>query len=213
MRWMIGCSAIVTLIAAMGWSLSVNGQQRVTNRANVEPHALIWSDRPGEPLFVEDPGSDGSDAGLTYKDKEFTVSLLQPLSFNRAGGYFVWWVRLEKESGVRMVCFWPASDRRYKSTGLTGEVEDLGKLKLLRTATGAAILFTVAGDGQLRPVSVTNPAGHRLLIDYTATGLIQKIRDEGARESSPEYDGERIRALVQIWYRDGAKYLTMAQLR
>jgi hypothetical protein len=111
-----------------------------------------------------------------------------------------------------MACFWRTGEKRYKATALAAEIEDLGKLKLLRTKSGSSVLFAIAGDGQLRAVSLTNPSEHRLLIDYTATGLIEKIHDDRSRESRPEYDGERIRALVQTWYRDGTKYLTMAKL-
>jgi hypothetical protein len=194
--------------------ISVVGQQRATNRADAGQHDLLWNDRAGESLFVQDLANDaGSDGGLIYKDRNFSVSLSQPLSFDHAAGYYVWWVRIENQPGLRMICFWPAGQARYKAAAMSGEIEDLGKLKLLRTGSGSMFLFALAGDGQMRPVSLTNAGGHRLLIDYTATGLIESIRDETARESKPEYDGGRIRAVVQTWYRDGAKYITMANFR
>lgn len=205
-------SLIIMLASAL---LSIYGQERVRVGTGRDQHNLVWNERPGDSLFLEDERTvtgEPSD-GLIYKDKDFAVSLSQPMSFDRAGAYFVWWVRLEKEPGLRMVCFRRvAGTQRYLAASL-GELEDLGKLKLVRARSGARLLFAVAGDGQLRIVSITNASGQRLLIDYTAAGQIENLRDGVAREAKPEYDGQQVRAVLLTWYKDGSKYLTMSKLK
>jgi hypothetical protein len=60
---------------------------------------------------------------------------------------------------------------------------------------------------------VTNAAQRQLLIEYTAAGRVERIRDDLAREATPQYEGEQVQRLTQTWFEHGNKFLTAAILK
>lgn len=189
-------------------------QQRVSSR-DADREVLVWNQRPSEPLFVtsRSESQTGAGMGLWYRDRGFSVSLLQPLFFSNTGGYFVWWVALHNQPGLRMICFRPDTNKQFGAGDIGANLQDLGDLKLIKTGSGSRFLFAVAGDGQLRLVSATNAAEKHLSIDYTAAGQVERIRDDFEREATPQYEGEQVRRLFQTWVEHGNRYLTAAALK
>src|SRR4029077_20258177 len=96
-----------------------------------------------------------------------------------------------------------AKDKQFSAADMVADLQDLGELKLIKTGSGSRFLFAVAGDGQLRLVSATNAAEKHLFIDYTATGQVERIRDDFGRDATPQYEGEQVRRIVQTWTEHG----------
>ena len=194
---------------------SAQAQQQRVSWGDADREVLVWNQRPGEPLFVTSRFATQTNAGmgLVHRDRGFSVSLLQPLSYSTAGGYFVWWVTVDNQPGLRMIRFRRDADKQFRASDIVADLQDLGELKLIKTSSGSRFLFAVAGDGQLRLVSATNAAEKHLSIDYTATGQVERIRDDFGREATPQYEGEQVRRLVQTWIENGNRYLTAAVLK
>jgi YD repeat-containing protein len=203
--------ALIVLVLANG----TYGQQLRVNSNDSDRSILVWNRYPSAPLFVAQKGEAQIDPGLglIYPERGFSVSLLQPLSFSSASGYFVWWVTLENQPGQRMICFSRQSNGHFRAAAIAAELQDLGELKLIKVDGGSKFLFTLAGDGQLRLVSVTNAAQRQLFVEYTAAGQVERIRDDLAREATPQYEGEQVRQLTQTWFEHGNKFLTAAILK
>jgi YD repeat-containing protein len=191
------------------------GQQLRASSNDSDRSVLVWNRYPSEPLFVRDKQAALTSAGigLIYPERGFSVSLLQPLSFSSVSGYFVWWVTLDNQPGQRMICFSRQANGQFRASGIAAELQDMGELKLIKVDGGSKFLFTAAGDGQLRLVSVTNAAQRQLLIEYTAAGRVERIRDDLAREATPQYEGEQVQRLTQTWFEHGNKFLTAAILK
>jgi hypothetical protein len=203
--------AAIIFVVANG----VHAQQQRVSWGDTDREVLIWNQRPSEAMFVTSRFETQTDGGmgLLYRDRGFSVSLLQPLSFSSTGGYFVWWVTLDHQPGLRMICFRRDTDKQFGATDIGANLQDLGELKLIKTGSGARFLFAVAGDGQLRLVSATNAAEKHLFIDYTAAGQVERIRDDFGREATLQYEGGQVRRLMQTWVEHGNKYLTAAVLK
>jgi hypothetical protein len=203
---------LVSIIFAV--ANGVNAQQQRASWGAADRDVLVWNQRSSEPLFVtsrfETQANTGM--GLLYRDRNFSVSLLQPLSFSSSSGYFVWWVTLDHQPGLRMICFRRSADKQFVATDIGANLQDLGDLKLVKTVSGSRFLFAVAGDGQLRLVSATNADEKHLFIDYTAAGQVERIRDDFGRDATPQYEGEQVRRIIQTWVEHGNKYLAAAAL-
>jgi hypothetical protein len=193
----------------------VHAQQQRARWGDADREVLVWNQRPSEPLFVTSrfEAQTSAGMGLVYRDRGFSVSLLQPLFLSSTGGYFVWWVTLDNQPGLRMICFRRDTDKLFRASDIGASLQDLGDLKLIKTGGGSRFLFAVAGDGQLRLVSATNAAEKHLSIDYTAVGQVERIRDDFGREATPQYEGEQVRRLFQTWIEHGNRYLTVAALK
>ena len=202
---------VVTVLMAV----TASAQQQRVSWGDADHEVLIWNQRSNEPLFVKSRLQDRSNAGLglIHRERGFTVSLLQPLAFSSTGGYFVWWVSLANQTGERMICFRREPDGKFHASGISAQLQDLGELKQIRIEGGSTYLFTAAGDGRLRLVSLTSVAQEHLFIDYDSSGQVERIRDEFSREATPQYDGEQLRRLTQIWVDHGNRYLTAAILK
>ena len=203
----------LVVIAVM--AVAVNAQQQRAIWGNADREVLVWNQRANEPLFVTSRLQDRNNAGLglVQRERGFSVSLLQPLAFSSAGGYFVWWVRLENQVGERMICFRRGAEGKFYASGISAQLQDLGELKQIKIEGGSTYLFTAAGDGQLRLVSLTSVASQHLFIDYDPAGQVERIRDDLAREATPQYNGEHVSRLTQIWVDHGNRYLTAAILK
>jgi hypothetical protein len=193
----------------------VQAQQQRAGWGDTDREVLVWNQRPSEPLFVTSrfETQTNTGMGLLYRDRGFSVSLLQPLFLSNNGAYFVWWVTLDNQPGLRMVCFRRDTDRQFRAVEIGATLQDLGELKLIKSGSGSRFLFAAAGDGQLRLVSATNAAEKHLFFDYTATGQMEHIRDDFGRDATPQYEGEQVRRLIQTWIDHGNKYLTAAALK
>src|SRR3954462_272527 len=123
--------SLITLALMSIVATATYPQQQRANSGNVGSEVLVWNQHPNEPLFVTTRLQNQTDGGLglVYRERDFSVSLLQPLSFSTAGGYFVWWVTLKNQSGERMLCFQRDSDKVFRASGLVAELQDLGELK------------------------------------------------------------------------------------
>jgi hypothetical protein len=64
---------------------------------------------------------------------------------------------------------------------------------------GTRFLFAQVGDGEWHCVSIHDPAGSYVLIDYRADGLIERLRDSLSRTAVPRYDEGRMVSLTQTW--------------
>lgn len=190
----------------IGFAGVVHPQQSET--AGVAIHGdLVWNQRSGAALFV--PGRVRSDAesGLEFfhHDGGFSVSLSQPLLFSAEGGYFAWWVILDNQPGQRMIRFKRDTGHEFHAEGLAADLQDFGEFKRIKTVEGCSFLFVGTGDGQWRLVELTNGHQQHLLIDYAASGRIERIRDDVAREATLQYKGDEIRQVIQTWLRNGNK--------
>ena len=187
----------------IGFAGGVRAQQSET--AGVANHGdLVWNQLSGAALFVHGRVRSDTESGLElfHHDRGFSVSLLQPLLFSAKGGYFAWWVILDNQPGQRMIRFLRDADQQFHADGLAAVLQDLGEFKLIKTDDGCSFLFVLAGDGQWRLVELTNSHRQHLLIDYAASGRIERIRDDFTGEATPQYEGEEIRQVMQTWLRN-----------
>ncbi len=205
------CLMLTVMVAAV----DVGAQRQTASWSNADRQVLVWNQRSNEPLFVKSTLQSEINPGLNlvFRERDFSVSLLQPLSFSTATGYFVWWVTLENQTGLTMICFRRDSEKQFHASRIIADLQDLGELKQIKTSNGSSFLFAVAGDGELRLVSATTATSQHLFIDYTSTGQVERIRDDFARDAIPQYEGEQVRRLTQTWVDHGNKYLTAAILK
>lgn len=160
---------------------------------NLKSHEAPFQLLPGQ-LRSEFPGQ------LVYPGGDFGFPLLQVLSFDAECDCYSLMVSRQRRGPTEIVHFWRARTGFYRTaTGPYLELEHLDSLKAVTILSGTRFLFAQVGDGEWRCVSVHDPSGSYLMVDYRADGLIDRLRDSFARTAVPVYDGSRLRSLTQTW--------------
>ena len=110
-------------------------------------------------------------------------------------------IPVTKESAtLRVVQLWRVTAGFYRSqNGPYLELEDFGPLTVVTALDGTRYLFAEVGTGERLCASIHTLAGNYLLIDYTAEGLISRMRDSSSRTVVPGYQEDRIVSLTQTW--------------
>lgn len=207
------------LIAVL--SLVVLHSQTMPARADVVPvdsrnatgvTALSWNKANHEAPFLPLPGElhSGLAAQLVYPSGDFAFPLLQPLYHDSRCDCYTMTVSMRASGALRIVQLWRAPLGFYRTAnGPYLELEDSDSLKVLTALNGTRFLFTEVGDGEWRCVSIHDPLGSYLLIDYRADGLISRLRDSLSRTAVPTYNEGRMVSLTQTWTtRSGQRALT-----
>jgi hypothetical protein len=140
------------------------------------------------------------DARLMYPSGNLGFSLLEPLNHDARCDCYRLTVRLLDTTASQIAHFWRVPRGFYRTVnGPYLELEEFDSLKAITAMNGARLLFAEVGDGQWRCVSIHEPSGNYLLIDYRADGLIERLRDSHARTVVPTYDNGRLVSLTQSW--------------
>jgi hypothetical protein len=171
-------------------------------RCQAVPTALPWnvSDRNLALLKVPDVVHGDLNDLLLYPTPEFSLPLLQPLTFSAECDCYSLTVRMHNTQRLRVLQLWRTAAGFYRSqNGVYVELEEFGPLKAITGLSGTRYLFTEVGQAEHRCVSVHTLAGNYLLVDYTAAGLISQLRDSYSRTIVPTYQGARTIALTQTW--------------
>jgi len=136
---------------------------------------------------------------IVYPSGDFAFPLLQFLSYDSECDCYSLIVSTRGRSS-EIVHFWRTATGFYRTAnGPYLELENLDSLKAVTALNGTRFLFAQVGDGEWRCVSIHDPAGTYLLVDYRADGLIDRLRDSFSRTAMPTYNGSRLQSLTQTW--------------
>ena len=162
---------------------------------------LSWNMAHHEAPFLPLTRKAGSNfAGqMLYPSGDFAFPFLQSLSYDSDCDCHS--LIVSKRPGVlEVVHFWRARSDFYRTAnGPYLELENVDSLKAVTALNGTRFLFAQVGDGEWRCVSIHDPAGSYVLIDYRADGLIERLRDSLSRTAVPEYEEGRMVSLTQTW--------------
>ncbi len=164
--------------------------------------ALAWNKTKHEAPFLIVPNARHSELApqLVYPGGDFSFPLLQSLYHDSPTDCYTLIVSLRRTSALRMVQLWRAPLGFYRSSnGPYFELENSDSLKAVTALNGTRFLFAEVGDGEWHCVSIHDPTGNYLLIDYGADGLISRVRDSLSRTAIPAYNDGRLISLTQTW--------------
>ncbi|HXM35387.1 MAG TPA: hypothetical protein VN920_09390 [Pyrinomonadaceae bacterium] len=137
---------------------------------------------------------------LAYPAREFAFPISQPLSYNTDCDCYSLTVVTNASRTLRVLQLWRAPAGFYRSqNGPYVELEDFGPLTAITALDGTRYLFAEVRQGERYCVSIHTLSGNYLLIDYTAEGLINRLRDSSSRTIVPAYKDSRIVSLTQTW--------------
>lgn len=174
------------------------GYDRTAPRAN----KLSWNlnNRNLPLLGVTDMVRGDPNDLLAYPAAEFSFPILQPLSFSSDCDCYSMTVVPKESFALRVLQLWRAPAGFYRSqNGPYLELEDFGPLTAVTALDGTRYLFAEVGTGERRCASIHTQTGNYLMIDYTAEGLISRLRDSSSRTIVPGYKEGRIVSLIQTW--------------
>jgi hypothetical protein len=137
---------------------------------------------------------------LAFPAAEFSFPISQPLAYSTNCDCYSMTVVTKGSSTLRVVQLWRVTAGFYRSqNGPYLELEDFGPLTSVTALDGTRYLFAEVGTGERRCASIHTQTGNHLLIDYTAEGLIRRLRDSSSRTVIPGYKEGRIVSLNQTW--------------
>lgn len=137
---------------------------------------------------------------LAYPAAEFAFPLWQPLSYDSRCDCYSLTVVPKASRTLRVLQLWRTPAGFYRSqNGPYLELEDFGPLLAVTALDGARYLFAEVGQGERQCVSIHTLSGNYLLIDYTAEGLISRLRDSSSRTIVPSYREGHLVSLAQTW--------------
>ncbi|MCU1266392.1 MAG: repeat-associated core domain [Acidobacteria bacterium] len=183
-------------------NLSARTTGAVNDAEVVGPSALSWNMTNHEAPFQRLlDGTHSEFAGqIVYPSGDFAFPLLQSLSYYSECNCYSLMVSTREQSPLEMVHFWRARSGFYRTAnGPYLELENFDSLKAVTALNGTRFLFAQVGDGAWHCVSIHDPAGSYLLIDYRADGLIERLRDSFSRTAMLEYKEGRMVSLTQTW--------------
>jgi hypothetical protein len=163
---------------------------------------LSWNRTNHEAPFQRSPSNaqSKSTGQIVYSSGDFTFPLLQSLSYDSECNCYSLIVSSTRRERREIVQFWPTRSGFYRTAnGPYLELENFDSLRAVTDLNGTRFLFAQVGDGEWRCVSIHDPAGPYLLVDYRADGLISQLRDSFSRTATPTYDGDRLQSLTQTW--------------
>ena len=163
---------------------------------------LSWNLKRQEAPFVKQPGVANAAFGgpLTYQAEDFSFPLLQTLIFDSTSNCYSLMVQRSSSSGMELINLWSARAGFYRTgNGPYLELENLDSLKALTSLKGTRFIFAQVGDGEWHCVSIHDPLGNYLMIDYRANGMIARLRDSFGRTATPVYSDGQLVALTQVW--------------
>lgn len=174
----------------------------ITSGKDVGVSGLSWNLRNNEAPFQHVAGNARSEfvSQIVYPNGDFALPLFQSLSFDPDCDCYGLIVSTGPQTVLEIVHFWRTRSGFYRTAnGPYLELENIDSLRAVTALNGTRFLFAQVGDGEWRCVSIHDPAGSYLLIDYRADGLIDRLRDSFARVALPAYDGGRLISLSQRW--------------
>ena len=137
---------------------------------------------------------------IAYPATEFSFPITQPLSYSTSCDCYSMTVVTKESATLRVVQLWRVTAGFYRSqNGPYLELEVFGPLTAVTALDGTRYLFAEVGTGERLCASIHTLAGNYLLIDYTAEGLISRLRDSSSRTVVPGYQDGRIVSLTQTW--------------
>ena len=137
---------------------------------------------------------------LAYPAREFAFPLSQPLSYNKECDCYSLTIVPKASRTLRVLQLWRTPTGFYRpQNGPYVELEDFGPLTAVTALDGTRYLFAEVRQGERHCVSIHTPSGNYLLIDYTAEGLIGRLRDSSSRTIIPAYREGRVVSLTQAW--------------
>lgn len=174
----------------------------VTDAEDIDVSELSWNLTNHEAPFQRLPANARSEfaSQIVYPSGDFAFPLLQSLSYDSECDCYSLIVSTHRHSPLEIVQFWPTRSGFYRTAnGPYLELESFDSLRAVTALNGTRFLFAQVGDGEWHCVSIHDPAGTYLLVDYRADGLIAQLRDSFARTATPTYNGNRLQSLAQTW--------------
>lgn len=174
----------------------------VTDPEDTGVSELSWNLTNHEAPFQHSPNNAKSElAGqIVYSNGDIAFPLLQSLSYDSQCNCYSLMVSSRRLGPLEIVHFWPSRTGPFRTAnGPYLELENFDSLRSVTTLDGTRFLFAQVGDGEWRCVSIHDPAGTYLLVDYRADGLISQLRDSFSRTATPTYNGDRLQSLTQTW--------------
>jgi hypothetical protein len=211
-------SSLVILATLLSLILS-NGSSGASTAPAREGQLSLWSwnvQKDEVPFSRSRASLTGSVAGpLVYPGKDFVFPLLQVLSFEPKCDCYSLIIGQPSGRGWEVVTFWPTPQGFYRSGGAGPylELEKLDSLTAVTALNGTRFLFAEVGDSQWRCVSIHDPLGNSLLIDYRADGLIARMRDSMSRTATPAYCAGELVSLTQSWNTRTGQQVELTEIR